>query len=410
MHAAFGLLELSKELTSDPRWKSGVEIGRASADRMLRSIDDIRELLVSPPAVRESGEEFDLADCLRETVELLNLANGSEGNPIAVCVRPSPFRQDRHALEEILIRVLTVARRLAGPGGVRIEGTALAEGFRLIIDVSDASAAERLAGWMNVDPDLASFPDPAEAPLTVAAMVAGKRIRAMGGTAEVAGVENAHEGLVVNLPMLAMSVAAGPDRPGQAIRPESLNVLMTEDCDDSYALSALLLRDENVWRARNGRESFDLVRKRRFDIVFMDVHMPGLDGYAAIRAIRDWETETGNARTPIVVLSSDDLETQQRSAAHSGCSGFLRKPLHKGELLNVLDRLKAARSPVARSGEPPSSEDCASPRDSEHSHGLAGSGPSRIESGNPERRGSRRQTTVTAAGAVSESVHWRPLT
>jgi len=82
--------------------------------------------------------------------------------------------------------------------------------------------------------------------------------------------------------------------------------------------------------------------------VLMDVHMPGIDGYAAIRSIRDWETETGNARTPVIVLSSDDLDTQRRSAAQSGCSGFLRKPLRNGELLEVLNRLKAARA-VARS-------------------------------------------------------------
>ena len=84
-----------------------------------------------------------------------------------------------------------------------------------------------------------------------------------------------------------------------------------------------------------------MVKRRRFDVVFMDVHMPGTDGYCAIRAIRDWETETGNARTPMVVLSADDIGTQIRSASASGCSGFLRKPVRKAEISNLLERLKA---------------------------------------------------------------------
>jgi hypothetical protein len=42
----------------------------------------------------------------------------------------------------------------------------------------------------------------------------------------------------------------------------------------------------------------------------------------------------------MVVLSSDDLETQQRSAAEFGCSGFLRKPLQRWDLMPLLDRLK----------------------------------------------------------------------
>jgi CheY-like chemotaxis protein len=87
-----------------------------------------------------------------------------------------------------------------------------------------------------------------------------------------------------------------------------------------------------------------MVKKRRFDIVLMDVHMGGIDGYAAIEAIRDWETQTGNARTPIVILSSDDLDTQRKSAARSGCTGFLRKPLRSNDLPDLLDRLKGARS------------------------------------------------------------------
>jgi len=161
----------------------------------------------------------------------------------------------------------------------------------------------------------------------------------------VAGVENAPGALVIDLPM-APPPAGDPD--GAVRQPkigaETLNVLMVEDCDESYALTELLLRNENVWRARDGLEALAMVTRQRFDIVCMDIHMPGSDGYQAIRKIREWETGTGNARTPIIVLSSDDLETQRRFAAKSGCSGFLRKPLRTSELLDVLIRLKASRS------------------------------------------------------------------
>jgi CheY-like chemotaxis protein len=75
--------------------------------------------------------------------------------------------------------------------------------------------------------------------------------------------------------------------------------------------------------------------------------MPGMDGYATIRAIRDWETQTANARTVIVLLSSDDIATQKRLAAQSGCSGFLKKPLRNSDLAGLLQRLKLARSNAA---------------------------------------------------------------
>jgi len=104
-----------------------------------------------------------------------------------------------------------------------------------------------------------------------------------------------------------------------------------------------MLGAERVHRALDGSEALHMMQKQRFDIVLMDIHMPGMDGYSAIRSIREWETQTGNARTPLVILSSDDLETQQRTAAASGCSGFLRKPLNRSDLTDLMERLKQSR-------------------------------------------------------------------
>lgn len=132
----------------------------------------------------------------------------------------------------------------------------------------------------------------------------------------------------------------GQQDPGHNVRPDALNILVAEDCDESFALSELVLQGDRVWRARDGQDALRMIQKQRFDLVFMDIHMPGMDGYEVIRSMREWETQTGNPRTPMVVLSSDDLETQQRSAAEFGCSGFLRKPLCRWDLMPLMDRLK----------------------------------------------------------------------
>ena len=152
--------------------------------------------------------------------------------------------------------------------------------------------------------------------------------------------------MVVALPWAVPSDKDCLPEPPQQER-TGLSVLVAEDSDESFMLTGILLQKELVWRARDGIEALDMMQAHRFDVVFMDVHMPGLDGYQAIRSMRDWETETGNARTPIVVFSSDDLETQKRSAAQSGCSGFLRKPLDHDDLMELLDRLKTVRTVVS---------------------------------------------------------------
>lgn len=117
------------------------------------------------------------------------------------------------------------------------------------------------------------------------------------------------------------------------MRPDALNILVAEDNDESFVLTETVLQDERVWRARDGQDALEMIQKQRFDVVFVDVHMPGMNGYEMIRSMRDWETRTGSVRTPMVVLSSDDVETQQRSAAEFGCSGFLKKPLERWEVM-----------------------------------------------------------------------------
>jgi CheY-like chemotaxis protein len=215
------------------------------------------------------------------------------------------------------------------------------------ITAGEADLAVRLTNWLNVDPDQAVLQDSDEVPFAVAVMVAGKLMRGLGGSAELTPDSAGPAAVALDLPS-QIQEAASEDLAAfhQDAPPGALKILVAEDSDESFLLSELMLQNEHVWRALDGQEALRVMQKQRFDVVFMDIHMPGMDGYTVIRSMRDWETQTGNARTPMVVLSSDDLETQRRSAAQCGCSGFLRKPLRRSDLNDLLDRLKQARMPV----------------------------------------------------------------
>jgi CheY-like chemotaxis protein len=351
-HTIFGLMELHRSATAESTLQACLDISRNSADHLLRSLDDLREWLTGAPVAPDLVEEFDLALCLRETIELLNLASAEKAAQIRLEASRAPLnvRQDRQAVEQVLTRTLDAAARLAGTGEVHVLANAGAggNGVRFAIMPWNAGVAVSLADWLNADLEQAAVQNAVETPFRLAVMLAGKRLRALGGRAELVrdSVESGH---------LAIHIDSQPDGTGyedcppgrDKMEPDALKILVTEDSDDSYALTELLLRSQNVWRARNGLEAIDIVKKRRFDVVFMDVHMPGMDGYATIRAIRDWETLTAKARTPIVILSSDDLETQRRFAAQSGCSGFLRKPMREPDLLDLLARLKTTLTLVS---------------------------------------------------------------
>lgn len=345
VHASFGLMALCPSLVADAGWRTCLENSKSSADRLLRSIDDIRELLAAEPPLFDPAEEFDLTLCLGETIEVLNLASGGRASRLILesPARPLIGRQHRRAIEQALTRILDAVAKLGRKGEARVAALAASDGRGVCFEIVPANSniALRVADWLNGNPEQVNFQDADDVLFGVATLVAGKRLRALGGTAEFVSDGRAPMTLRVSLPFEAEAEYQPDifrqDQPG-------LNVLVAEDSDESYLLTGILLQNEAVWRARDGLEAVNMMKARRFDVVFMDIHMPGLDGYKAIRSMRDWETQTGNARTPIVVLSSDDIDTQMRSAAQSGCSGFLRKPLDHHNLVELLDRLRALRT------------------------------------------------------------------
>jgi CheY-like chemotaxis protein len=347
MHATFGVMEFLRDTVTDPAQRASVAIGRTSADQLLRSIDDVRDLLSSTIPAPAAPEEFDLALRAGEIIQVLHLASGRPNHMILDAPpRPLLLTQDQKGVEQVLSRVLDAAFKLSPASGIRVRLRPWHDenGVRLTIDACDAALASRLIKWLNARIEEAALEDPVEVPFEIAIMVAGKRLRALGGSAELGRDAAGRSAVDLDFPLEAQ-VLDGREAFALAApqAPDALNILVAEDCDDSFFVSELMLRNENVQRARDGGEALRMLQSRRFDVVFMDIHMPGMDGYAGIRCMRDWETQSGNARTPIVVLSSDDVETQRQSAAQFGCSGFLRKPLRRSELTEMLDRLKQHR-------------------------------------------------------------------
>jgi CheY-like chemotaxis protein len=301
----------------------------------------MRELVGGAASARGTVEDMDLTLCADEIADLLNLAVENGGARLVVEPTGDPARilQNRQALEQSLVRILKLALKLSRSGTVRVTVSACGEDrvcLRVVLPGYDL--ARQLAGWMNAEDGELQL-EGTDVGSIVSAAVAGRRLRALGATTEFASDPSGPAGLAICLRRQAVGCAEEPST--EAAGP--LQILVTEDCDESYALTELLLRSESVDRARTGLEAIDKVKQRRFDVVFMDIHMPGLDGYDTIREIRGWETRSGNARTPVVILSSDDVGTQTQSAAQSGCSGFLRKPVRMADLQALLEPLRATR-------------------------------------------------------------------
>lgn len=106
----------------------------------------------------------------------------------------------------------------------------------------------------------------------------------------------------------------------------TLRILVAEDDDQNQAMMKIILDrlGHDVISAWNGLSALELIKKGGVDLVFMDVHMPEMDGLEATRLIREWENK--KKRVPIVILSgsvSDDVIDKYKNA---GADTYITKP------------------------------------------------------------------------------------
>jgi signal transduction histidine kinase/CheY-like chemotaxis protein len=136
-------------------------------------------------------------------------------------------------------------------------------------------------------------------------------------------------------PPLLSEPAPRPEAPqsAQAVG-KDLKILLAEDNPVNVLLIRELLRrrGHTVREVTTGSAAVTAMEEEHFDLLLTDIHMADMDGIDATRAIRANETKAGRARTPIVALTADALETGRRACQEAGMDGFLTKPVGPAEL------------------------------------------------------------------------------
>ena len=118
-----------------------------------------------------------------------------------------------------------------------------------------------------------------------------------------------------------------------SVKIKDLNILIAEDNDSNYLLIKKLLKDNQLTRTITGVEAIEKIKAQTFDIVFMDIRMPVMNGLEATSLIREF-----NQTTPIIALTANAFDSDRENALAAGCNHFMTKPVKKRELMDLLFR------------------------------------------------------------------------
>lgn len=117
---------------------------------------------------------------------------------------------------------------------------------------------------------------------------------------------------------------------------------------DDSAVARRLIRNElghagyEVLEAANGEDAMDMIQSEQPDLVTLDVHMPGMDGFETCRRIRALELmqdELEGSGVPVVFVTADDTVAGRIEGFRAGAADFLVKPFHPGAVRRAVDAL-----------------------------------------------------------------------
>ena len=352
MNAILGFTNLMKARNSDPELEEFIEAIRRSGDSLLTIINDILDISkIEAGMMRIESTFFDVRGVIYSVETMFAGKMREKGLDFTVtidAVIPGELAGDPTRLTQILSNMIGNAVKFTSKGTIRVTvddkgrvGSRIRLGFS-ISDTGIGIAKENLA-------DIFDRFRQAEDSITrkyggtgLGLAIAKDLILLQGG--EIAVESQPGKGTtfrftipyeIAGEPASAPSIAASTG--AEYADHRDIRVLVVEDNELNQRLLRHLLTG---WKLSfdmvgNGVEALEKLRTETFDLVLMDVQMPGMDGYTATREIR---TEL-KLQTPVLAMTAHAFPGERKKCLSYGMNEYIAKPIDQKELFGLIVRL-----------------------------------------------------------------------
>lgn len=386
MNGVIGFTELLAETDLTAEQREFVEIIRSSGDSLLKVIDDILDFSkIEADRLELESAPFEPRKVIRDVVALLVHKAEAKGLSIRADIDPalpSMIVGDATRLRQVLLNLAGNAIKFTQTGEISIEAR------RLELRVSDSASRATTGGAETFDlhftvrdTGIGVPPDRIGRLFKAFSQVDSSTTRKFGGSGlglaickrlcELMGggihVESTpgfgsafHFTIQAGIASDAVAIATATAPPRQdesksasrivpaappANSSDGLRVLLVEDNRVNQTLAVALLRKSGCCcqLAETGLEALEILKKNSFDLVFMDVSMPVMDGLEATRRIRSGECGQAARQNYIVAMTANAMEGDREKCVAAGMDDYLSKPLDRQALRTVLERATALK-------------------------------------------------------------------
>jgi len=256
---------------------------------------------------------------------------------------PAWLVADSQRLGQIVSNLVSNAIKFTARGRICVELDYAKETGRLLISVCDSGegvAADKLARLFTRFTQADGSVSRRHGGAGLGLAICKSLTELMGGEIGVISTIGSGSIFSVSIPAAVAEPDAvlSADAPKEPCELEPKQILVVDDVEANRQLLKLILEaiGHHVTLAVDGQDAVRLASQSPFDVILMDLQMPGMDGFAAARAIR--RSATANAHTPIIALSANVLPEHKRASAEAGMNDHLAKPIVVPLLIEAVTR------------------------------------------------------------------------
>lgn len=371
LNSVLGFADLLTETTLDPGQKEQVDMIRRSGDALLVLLNDILDfsriesgkMPIQPSSVAIRG-------CLGDVVDLYGATAQAKGLEIRIEVDesvPPSLCTDPGRLRQILLNLIGNAVKFTPAGEIVVSAKRGPKDpqdgrFPLLVEVSDTGIGippDRVARLFKPFSQADSSTTRRFGGTGLGLAICKRLAELLGG--DVSLVKSSPSGSVFALELALVTVPAlsEPETAqnhrvsfsGETNGRENLRTLVVEDnaVNRMLAQRMLLSLGFDSDSAENGLTGVEANQKRPYDIIFMDLQMPVMDGVEASEKIREFEK--GHPNFPpayIIALTADAMSGDRQRCLNAGMNDYLSKPIRRPELATALEKAVQSLS-LARS-------------------------------------------------------------
>ncbi|MBX0291460.1 PAS domain S-box protein [Hymenobacter sp. HSC-4F20] len=350
MNGIMGLAELLAKTPLSAEQSQYLHHIRHSAEHLLVVINDILDMAqLGAGRVRLESMPFELQEVLKASCQALMPKAAEKGISLRLQLPPETGSEwvqgDPYRLRQVLLNLLSNAikftdkghvlltcRRLSPPGaepeyqfavmdtGIGISEDQLQQLFEPFTQAEASTAREYGGSGLGLS-------------------ISRGLVELLGG--ELTAESRLHQGSTFRF-TLRFGAASAPTATLATPAPDyqrlrGRRVLLTEDNRVNQLLVQVMLRGwgMEVDTASSGSEALTLFRQHRYDVVLMDIQMPGMDGVAATRLLRE-HPDAERAATPVVALTAHAMQGEAERYRAAGLDAYLSKPFKEDDLFRTI--------------------------------------------------------------------------